>query len=45
MRVTDEGLRIEFVNSSCLVISLRNKDYTGPEAINYTADDGSELVA
>jgi hypothetical protein len=45
MRVTDEELRIEFANSSGIAISLRNEDYSGPEAINYVAGDGSMVVA
>jgi hypothetical protein len=44
VRVTDEELRIEFANSASIAVSLRDEDYTGPEAINYEALDGRMLV-
>jgi hypothetical protein len=43
-RIADEELRIEFANSSTISISLRDEDYTGPEAINYVAEDGSMMA-
>ncbi len=45
VRFTDgEDLCIEFANSRCIVIPLREQDYIGPEAINYHADDGTLVV-
>jgi hypothetical protein len=44
VRVTDEEVQIEFVNSSSICVSLRAEDYVGPEAINYVALDGSMTV-
>jgi len=44
VRVTDEELRIEFANSASIAVSLRDEDYTGPEAINYEALDGRMMV-
>jgi hypothetical protein len=43
-RIADDELRIEFVNSSGITVSLADEDYTGPEAINYEALDGSTMV-
>jgi hypothetical protein len=45
VRVTDDELSIEFVNSSAISVSLRDEDYCGPEAINYVAADGMIVVA
>jgi hypothetical protein len=45
VRVTDEELIIEFVDSSAITVSLRKEHYIGPEAINYVAGDGTIWVA
>jgi len=43
--VAHDELRIEFASSSAISVSLRDKDYLGPEAINYLASDGMITVA
>ena len=40
-----QQLEIRFANGAIVRISLAESDYTGPEAINYVAEDGSVLVA
>ena len=44
VRATEDELNIEFVSSSAIAVSLRDKDYVGPEAINYFANDGTIVV-
>jgi hypothetical protein len=44
VKVTDEELIVEFASEVAFVVSLRDVDYTGPEAINYIAEDGRWVV-
>jgi hypothetical protein len=43
--ITDDEVSIEFADSSAIGVSLRDEDYVGPEAFNYTARDGTVVVA
>ena len=42
--VGSDELVINFASGSALVVSLRDEDYRGPEAINYTSDNGPLFV-
>jgi hypothetical protein len=43
--VGSEELIVEFANLVAFAVSLRNKDYNGPEAIEYSGDNGRVWVA
>ena len=42
--VGSDELVITFASGSALVVSLRDEDYRGPEAINYANDNGPLFV-
>jgi hypothetical protein len=42
--ISDGQLIVNFVSAVAFLVSLRNEDYTGPEAINYIANDGTWMV-
>lgn len=42
--LTVEELTVRFAGSVALVVSLRDDDYLGPEAINYIDMDGTHVV-
>lgn len=41
---SSEEVKITFGNDVAIAVSLREEDYTGPEAINYVGDDGNLIV-
>jgi len=42
--LTEEELTVRFSDAVVFVVSLRDEDYTGPEAINFCGADGRLLV-
>jgi hypothetical protein len=45
IEVNGQQLEIGFANGAVLQISLAESEYTGPEAINYTGENGNGIVA
>jgi len=42
--LTEEDLTVAFSDSVAFVVSLRDDDYTGPEAVNFCGADGRWIV-